>query len=187
MAKFTRRNFIKASVATGIVAGAVAAPALVSPFRRSVLATGSSSAAPLPQAITAMSSTFNLNGTPHIPALYACQPGLEIIGKVGVKKIREKSMRQTERLVAGALKRGWRVNSPREAAERGGTVSVECPHAKEVKSELIERNVMVDYRPGAGVRLSPHFYNRDEEIDFALAQIEEILATRSWERHLQPA
>jgi aerobic-type carbon monoxide dehydrogenase small subunit (CoxS/CutS family) len=65
MAKFTRRNFIKASVATGIVGGTIAAPAVVSPFRRSVLATGAASAAPLPQAITAMASTFNLNGTPH--------------------------------------------------------------------------------------------------------------------------
>jgi kynureninase len=128
-----------------------------------------------------------LNGTPQIPALYACQPGLEIIHKVGVDRIREKSVRQTERLIAGALRRGWRVNSPRDSVERGGTVSVDCPHAKEVKNELIARNVMVDYRPGAGVRLSPHFYNRDEEIDFALAQIEEILATSAWERHLQPA
>jgi len=128
-----------------------------------------------------------LNGTPQIPALYACQPGLEIIHKVGVDRIREKSVRQTERLIAGALQRGWRVNSPRDSVERGGTVSVDCPHAKEVKNELIARNVMVDYRPGAGVRLSPHFYNRDEEIDFALAQIEEILATSAWERHLQPA
>jgi kynureninase len=56
-----------------------------------------------------------------------------------------------------------------------------------VKTELIARNILVDYRPGAGVRLSPHFYNRDEEIDFALAQMEDILATREWERHLQPA
>ena len=128
-----------------------------------------------------------LNGTPQIPALYACQPGLEIIHKVGIDRIREKSERQTERLIAGALQRGWRVNSPRDSVERGGTVSVDCPHAKEVKNELIARNVMVDYRPGAGVRLSPHFYNRDEEIDFALAQIEEILATSAWERHLQPA
>ncbi|HEV2287906.1 MAG TPA: aminotransferase class V-fold PLP-dependent enzyme [Candidatus Acidoferrales bacterium] len=128
-----------------------------------------------------------LNGTPQIPALYACQPGLEIIHKVGIDRIREKSIRQTERLIAGALQRGWRVNSPRDSAERGGTVSVDCPHAREVKNELIARNVMVDYRPGAGVRLSPHFYNRDDEIDFALAQIEEILATRAWERHLQPA
>ncbi|HXW16891.1 MAG TPA: aminotransferase class V-fold PLP-dependent enzyme [Candidatus Acidoferrales bacterium] len=128
-----------------------------------------------------------LNGTPHIPALYACQPGLEILAKVGLERIREKSMRQTQRLMDGALARGWRVNSPREAALRGGTISVECPHAYEVKSELIARNILVDYRPSAGVRLSPHFYNRDEEIDFALAQMEEILATRAWERHLQPA
>ncbi|MGB6525284.1 MAG: aminotransferase class V-fold PLP-dependent enzyme, partial [Candidatus Acidiferrales bacterium] len=86
-----------------------------------------------------------LNGTPQIPALYACQPGLEIIHKVGVDRIRAKSVLQTERLIAGALKRGWRVNSPRGSSERGGTVSVECPHAKEVKNELIARNIMVDY------------------------------------------
>lgn len=128
-----------------------------------------------------------LNGTPHIPALYACQPGLEIISKVGVDAIRKKSMQQTARLFEGALRRGWRVNTPREASERAGTVSVECPHAKEVKNELIAREIMVDYRPGAGIRFSPHFYNRDEEIDFALAQVEEILETRAWERHLQPA
>jgi kynureninase len=126
-----------------------------------------------------------LNGTPHIPALFACQPGLEILAKIGVNRVREKSQRQTDRLIAGALQRGWRVNTPRQAAERGGTVSIDCPHAREVKSELIARDILVDYRPGAGVRLSPHFYNRDEEIDFALAQMDEILGTRAWERHLQ--
>jgi aerobic-type carbon monoxide dehydrogenase small subunit (CoxS/CutS family) len=65
MAKFTRREFIKASVAAGIVAGTVAAPALVSPFRRGVLATGGTSAPPLPQALTTLTSNFDLNGTRH--------------------------------------------------------------------------------------------------------------------------
>jgi kynureninase len=128
-----------------------------------------------------------LNGTPHIPALYACQPGLEIIQEVGIAKIREKSVRQTTHLIEGAVQRGWRVNSPRDSRERGGTVSIDCPHAREVKNELIARNILVDYRPGAGIRLSPHFYNRDDEIDFSLAQIDEILATRAYERHWQPA
>lgn len=128
-----------------------------------------------------------LNGTPHIPALYACQPGLEIVQQAGVAKIREKSVRQTERLIEGALGRGWRVNSPRDSRERGGTISIDCPHAQEVKNELIARNILVDYRPGAGIRVSPHFYNRDEEIDFTLAQMDEILATRAYERHLQPS
>jgi kynureninase len=126
-----------------------------------------------------------LNGTPHIPALYACEPGLEILGRIGVGRIREKSQRQTERLIAGALNRGWRVNTPRSPEQRGGTVSIECPHAREVTHELLARDILVDYRPAAGVRLSPHFYNKDEEIDLALAQIEDILATRAWERHLQ--
>jgi kynureninase len=126
-----------------------------------------------------------LNGTPHIPALYACQPGFEIISQVGVERIRGQSIRQTERLIEGALARGWKVNTPRTARERGGTVSIDCPHASEVMRELLARNILVDYRPQAGIRLSPHFYNRDEEIDFALEQIAEILSTRAWERHLQ--
>ncbi len=126
-----------------------------------------------------------LNGTPHIPALYACQPGLEIIGAVGLERIRAKSMRQTARLIEGARARGWRVNTPADPAERAGTVSIDCPQAREVTRELLARDVLVDYRPQAGIRLSPHFYNRDDEIDAALAHIEEILATRAWERHLQ--
>jgi kynureninase len=126
-----------------------------------------------------------MNGTPHVPALYACRPGIEIIKQAGVEAIREKSVRQTARIIEGALARGWRVNTPVDPAERGGTVSVDCPHAYEVMRELVARDILVDYRPQAGIRLSPHFYNRDEEIDFALEQIAEILESRAWERHLQ--
>ncbi|HXQ96863.1 MAG TPA: aminotransferase class V-fold PLP-dependent enzyme [Candidatus Limnocylindrales bacterium] len=121
-----------------------------------------------------------LNGTPHIPALYACQPGLQVLNAVGIGAIRAKSMRQTARLVDGALARGWRVNTPADAGERAGTVSIDCPHAREVAGELVARDIMVDFRPKAGVRLSPHFYNRDDEIDFALEQIAEILNTKTW-------
>ncbi|MGH9715022.1 MAG: aminotransferase class V-fold PLP-dependent enzyme [Candidatus Acidiferrales bacterium] len=128
-----------------------------------------------------------LNGTSNIPALYACQPGLEILARAGIENIRAKSIHQTERLITGALARGWNVRTPRNSAGRAGTVSVDCPHAKEVKSELIARDILVDYRPGAGIRLSPHFYNRDEEIDFALGQIEEILRTGAWQRHATAA
>lgn len=124
-----------------------------------------------------------LNGTPQVPALYACQPGLEIVRQAGIETIRTKSMRQTARLVEGATARGWPVETPADPAERGGTVSVNCPHAAEVTRELLARDVLVDYRPKAGVRLSPHFYNRDDEIDSTLAQIEEILRSGAWQRH----
>ncbi len=124
-----------------------------------------------------------LNGTPHIPALFACQPGLEILNQVGIHAIREKSIRMTTRLIEGAKSRGWKVNTPENPAERAGTVSVECPHAYEVCQELLAREILVDYRPKAGVRISPHFYNREEECDFTIAQMEEILKTGAWEKH----
>ena len=124
-----------------------------------------------------------LNGTPHIPALYACQPGLDIVSKAGIGAIREKSVRMTARLLEGARSYGWRVNTPENPAERAGTVSIECPHAYEVGRELLAREIIVDYRPRAGVRIAPHFYNREEECDFTLAQMEEILKTGAWEKH----
>ncbi len=124
-----------------------------------------------------------LTGTTQIPALYAAGPGLEIIAAAGVENIRRKSMAMTAHLIAGAQARGWRVNTPLDAAARAGTVSVECPHAEEVAHELVARNILVDYRPKAGVRMSPHFYNREDELDTALDAISEILATRAWERH----
>jgi kynureninase len=128
-----------------------------------------------------------LNGTPHIPALYACQPGLDILNEVGIAAIREKSQRMTKRLFEGAQSRGWRVNTPENPAERAGTISVQCPQSAAVCRELLAREILVDYRPQAGIRLSPHFYNSDEECDFALSQIAEILETRAWEKHAAPA
>jgi len=123
-----------------------------------------------------------MNGTPHIPALYACRPGLEILQEIGAQAIREKSLRMTARLLAGAKARGWRVNTAEDPAERAGTVSLDPPHAMEVSRELLARDILIDYRPQAGIRISPHFYNREEECDFALAQIDEILETAAW-RH----
>jgi len=137
-----------------------------------------------PGPIDARHDSFGLlNGTPHIPALYACRPGLEILNQIGVQHIREKSLRMTTRLIERARANGWTVNTPDNPAERAGTVSIDCPHAQEVSRELLARDILVDYRPRAGVRISPHFYNRKEECDFAIEQIAEILETGAWKKH----
>lgn len=128
-----------------------------------------------------------LNGTPHIPALYACQPGLAIVNRAGVPAIRAKSVRLTARLISAAKALGWAVNTPEDPEQRAGTVSVDCPHAPEVCRELLARQVLVDYRPRAGLRISPHFYNREDECDFVIAQIQDILASRAWEKHATAA
>jgi kynureninase len=126
-----------------------------------------------------------LNGTTAIPSLYAIQPGIDIIAEVGVKNIRQKSMRQTKLLIDLAEKAGYEVNSPRNPEERGGTVTVNPPHAYEVSRELIARNIVVDYRPKGGIRLSPHFYNSDEEIRYTIKTIQDILESGAWEQHAQ--
>jgi kynureninase len=120
-----------------------------------------------------------MNGTPHIPSLEAARPGLKIIAEVGIQKIREKSKRQTARLIALADKLGWRVNTPRDPEKRGGTVSLDVPDSPEVCRELLKREILVDWRPKAGVRMSPHFYNRDDELETAIAAVEEILKERA--------
>jgi kynureninase len=124
-----------------------------------------------------------MNGTPNVPALYACRAGPRIVREAGVAAIREKSMRLTKRLVDASLAHGWPVRAPMEPARRGGTVALDVPHAKSVKFELLAREILVDYRPGAGVRLSPHFYTSDDECDHAIAQIDDILATGAWRKH----
>ena len=117
-----------------------------------------------------------MNGTPNVPALYAARPGLKIIGKAGVDNIRAKSKHQVSKLIELADKRGWRVNTPRDPEKRGGTVSIDMPNSKEVCAELLKRDVLVDWRPKAGVRMSPHFYTADHELESAINTVEEILS-----------
>jgi kynureninase len=124
-------------------------------------------------------------GTPAIPALYAAREGPKVVAEASggdMKTIREKSLRQTQRIIDLADERGFELRTPREADRRGGSVSVLMPHAKEVAYELNAEDIVCDFRPGAGVRFSPHFYTTDEEIEIAFATVDEILRTDRWKR-----
>jgi kynureninase len=123
-----------------------------------------------------------LNGTPVIPALYAASEGPKILRRVGIDAIRAKSVRQTSRLIELADARGYKVNAPRDPARRGGTVAVDVPHGYEVAQHLLSRNILVDYRVGAGIRIAPHFFTRDEEVDEAISGIDAALESGSWQR-----
>lgn len=124
-----------------------------------------------------------LGGTPAIPAIYAAIEGPRLVQRAGLDAIRAKSVRQTARLVALADERGFTVNAPRDPSRRGGTVAIDVPHAYEVAQCLLDRDIIVDFRPGAGIRVAPHFYTRDDELELAVAAIDEILATGAWARH----
>jgi len=124
-----------------------------------------------------------LGGTPVIPALFAATEGPRILREAGIDAVRAKSVRQTERLIALADERGYAVAAPRDAARRGGTVAFDVPHAREVSRALLAQDVIVDYRPGAGIRVAPHFYTSDEELEAVVELIDDILARETWKRY----
>jgi kynureninase len=122
-----------------------------------------------------------LHGSPAIPALYAAESGYQIINSIGVEAIRAKSQRQTEYLISLAEAAGFLVTSPKDPNRRGGTITVWDNHAAALTKELVRREFIVDYRPGAGVRISPHFYTKDEELELIVAEMKKIRDTRAYE------
>jgi kynureninase len=123
-----------------------------------------------------------LNGTPVIPALYAAAEGPKILRRAGIDAIRDKSVRQTSRLIDLADEHGFAIHTPRDSGRRGGTVTIDVDHGYEVTQELLSRNILVDYRVGAGIRVAPHFFTRDDEVELAVGTIAEILQTGVWHR-----
>jgi kynureninase len=101
-----------------------------------------------------------------------------------VQRVRENSVRQTQLLIELAEERGFDVRSPREPDRRGGAVIVSVPHFEAVHKELSERQILCDFRPGAGIRLGPHYFTTDDELRFAVDQIADVLETGAHERWL---
>lgn len=122
-----------------------------------------------------------LHGSPAIPALYAAKSGYEIINQIGVDMIRSKSVRQTEYLIQLAEEAGFQVTSPRDSSQRGGTITVAHEHAAAMAKELIRREFIIDYRPGAGIRISPHFYTSDNELELIVDEMKKIREARVYE------
>lgn len=114
-------------------------------------------------------------GTPNIPGLYSCLPGLKIIQQVGIDVIESESRRRTCRMVEFALERGWRLHSPVHVADRGGSVMIEVDEPQRFVERLAKRKVFVDCRPGVGLRMSPHFFTTDEEVEQAMDALSELM------------
>jgi kynureninase len=124
-----------------------------------------------------------LTGTPNVPALYAATAGYDVIEEVGVERIRERSLALTSLLIELLDDAGLEVSSPRDPVRRGGTVLVRTPDHAAVHKELGERGIVCDFRPDAGVRLGPHFYNSEDELRQTVAALADIVETGVYERH----
>ncbi len=128
-----------------------------------------------------------LTGTPNVPALYAATAGYDVIEEVGVDAIRERSLGLTDHLIELADEAGYEVTSQRDRGRRGASAAICVPGFEGVHKELADRQILCDFRPEVGLRLGPHFFNTEDELDYAVAQIGEILASGAHERHLGAA
>jgi kynureninase len=124
-----------------------------------------------------------LTGTPNVPALYAATAGYDVIEEVGVERIRERSLVLTQLLIDSLEAAGLEIGSPREASRRGGTILVHTPDDAAVHRELGERGIICDFRPDAGIRLGPHFYNTEDELRHAVSELTEIVESGAYARH----
>jgi kynureninase len=124
-----------------------------------------------------------LTGTPNVPALYAATAGYDVIEEVGVDRIRERSLALTSLLIELLDAAGFEVSSPRDPVRRGGTVLVRTPDDAAVHRELGERGIICDFRPDAGIRIGPHFYNSEAELRETVAQLTEIVESGAYVRH----
>lgn len=114
-------------------------------------------------------------GTPSIPALYSAIPGLEIVEAVGLAKIVDESQRRTTRIIDFAREHDWVLNTPLAQKNRGGSVMIGVTNPSQMVERLAEKRVFVDCRPSAGLRVSPHFFNTDDEVEEALSILAKLI------------
>jgi kynureninase len=160
--------YVRPDLATTLTPGFIGWAAHAAPF---AFETGPAALADAPERFQ--------SGTPNIPALYAARAGYEIVREIGVDAIRVRSLQLTRLLIQRAQAAGFRLNTPPDDSHRAGAVIIDVPGGEAVSQQLIHKGVIVDYRPGAGIRIAPHFYNTEQEIDLAMNIMVEIASART--------
>lgn len=117
-------------------------------------------------------------GTLTLPQAWTAAAGLEVVLEAGVEAIRRRNQELTEGIVARADEAGIELLSPRDPSQRGGLVRLAIPggpeRAKAVLHALFERDVVLDKR-GAALRISPHFFNDEDDLDRCFAALREVV------------
>jgi kynureninase len=118
-----------------------------------------------------------LGGTPAMPGLYAAREGYRIIAEASLPAIRRRSLELTRPLVDWALESELTLRTPTDDGVRGGHVAVDMSGAEEISQRLLAKRFFIDYRPGSGIRISPHFFNTAEEVDSVMKEIDKMRGT----------
>ncbi|EDM79671.1 hypothetical kynureninase [Plesiocystis pacifica SIR-1] len=110
-------------------------------------------------------------GTPSVPAYYVARNAYRNLLEIGPARIRAHNLALCQRVIDRAQAAGLTVHSPLEHSARTGFVAVDFPNSQQVSRALIEEHYKHDWRPGCGLRIGPHFYNTEAEVERMMDRI----------------
>jgi selenocysteine lyase/cysteine desulfurase len=107
------------------------------------------------------------SGTYNIAGFKALRAAMELLGGVGIESVARRIKHLTDHFIAGVTAKGYRIASPRTGEQWSGIVSFASPahdHVAVAKMLLEKHKTELRVR-GGRLRLAPHFYNTEEQID----------------------
>lgn len=115
-----------------------------------------------------------LAGTPSIPAYYVARAAYENLLEIGVPRIRAHNLALCQRIIERAQAAGLVVHSPLEHERRTGFVAVDFEGSEAASKRLIDERYKLDWRPNCGLRLGPHFYNTEAEVERLMDRVVDL-------------
>jgi len=114
-------------------------------------------------------------GTPPVIAAYAARAGMQIINQIGLENIETRIDHLSRFAINRALQLGLDYAGPHDIAAKGATTAIRVADARRIQSCLAERNIIASAR-GDIIRIAPHFFTREEELDAVLGELQNICA-----------
>jgi len=113
-------------------------------------------------------------GSPSYLSLMGATEALKLLLNAGIANVEQRILKLTDYLMEGLMNLGVNVKTPREKQCRSGIVLAEVDKPKELCEALTQKGIVTSAR-SRGLRISPHFYNTEQEIDKLLTEIKEWL------------
>ena len=113
-------------------------------------------------------------GTPPLLPAYVSRAAMEWLLEIGSEAIARWTQHLSRRLVEGARARGLQLHGPGLSAPKTPSTAILCRDSHAVEGGLLARGVIASAR-GAAIRLAPHFYNTEADVDDALDALVQVV------------
>jgi len=111
-------------------------------------------------------------GSPSFISLAGAIEALEMLLNIGIESIERRILKITGHLIDAVEDLGLKLQTPEELHCRSGIVNFKIDKPQEVAEKLKNKGIVISAR-SHGIRVSPHFYNTEEEIDKLVEEIKQ--------------